>query len=87
MFRSYDHHQAENILIARVTQLTRDPLLMSVVEIMDTPLCAREGMLGFLQLSNFYIRWRVLMNAVMMIIIIIIIILKCWETIKWLHNW
>jgi hypothetical protein len=22
MFRSYDHHQAENILIARITQLT-----------------------------------------------------------------
>jgi Cdc6-like AAA superfamily ATPase len=27
MFRSYDHHQAENILIARVTQLTTDPLV------------------------------------------------------------
>jgi hypothetical protein len=26
MFWSYDHHQAENILIARVTQLTTDPL-------------------------------------------------------------
>jgi hypothetical protein len=26
MFRSYDHHQTENILIARVTQLTSDPL-------------------------------------------------------------
>jgi hypothetical protein len=24
MFRSYDHHQAENILLARVTQLTTD---------------------------------------------------------------
>jgi hypothetical protein len=26
MFRSYDHHQAENILIARIAQLTTDPL-------------------------------------------------------------
>jgi hypothetical protein len=25
MFRSYDHHQAENILIDRITQLTTDP--------------------------------------------------------------
>jgi Cdc6-like AAA superfamily ATPase len=44
MFRSYDHHQAENILIARVTQLTTDPyatatsvqMEASVTEIMDT---------------------------------------------------
>jgi hypothetical protein len=28
MFRSYDHHQVEHILIARVTQLTTDPLFM-----------------------------------------------------------
>jgi hypothetical protein len=26
MFRSYDHLQAENILLARITQLTTDPL-------------------------------------------------------------
>jgi hypothetical protein len=25
MFRSYDHHQAENILLARITQITTDP--------------------------------------------------------------
>jgi hypothetical protein len=30
MFRSYDHHQAENILIARVTQLTTDPLFYNI---------------------------------------------------------
>jgi hypothetical protein len=29
MFRSYDHHQAENILIAKITQLTTDPLFYS----------------------------------------------------------
>jgi hypothetical protein len=31
MFRSYDHHQAENILLARVTQVTTDPLKVSVL--------------------------------------------------------
>jgi Cdc6-like AAA superfamily ATPase len=33
MFRSYDHHQVENILIARVTQLTTDPLFCSIANI------------------------------------------------------
>jgi predicted membrane protein len=33
MFRSYDHHQAENILIARVTQLTMDPLFYNIANI------------------------------------------------------
>jgi hypothetical protein len=30
MFRSYDHLQEENILLARITQLTTDPLLVEV---------------------------------------------------------
>jgi nucleoid-associated protein YejK len=30
MFRSYDHLQQENILLARITQLTTDPLLVAV---------------------------------------------------------
>jgi hypothetical protein len=33
MFRSYDHHQAENILLARVTQLTTDPLFYNIANI------------------------------------------------------
>jgi hypothetical protein len=33
MFRSYDHHQAENILITRVTQLTTDPLFDNIANI------------------------------------------------------
>jgi hypothetical protein len=43
MFRSYDHHQVENILLSRTTQLTSDPLFYkisvivnwSVVSVMD----------------------------------------------------
>jgi hypothetical protein len=33
MFRSYDHHQAENILIARIAQLTTDPLFYNIANI------------------------------------------------------
>jgi phenylpyruvate tautomerase PptA (4-oxalocrotonate tautomerase family) len=33
MFRSYDHHQVQNILIARVTQLTMDALLYNIANI------------------------------------------------------
>jgi hypothetical protein len=33
MYRSYDHHQVENILIARVTQLTTDPLFYNIANI------------------------------------------------------
>jgi hypothetical protein len=33
MFRSYDHHQAENISIARITQLTIDPLFYIIANI------------------------------------------------------
>jgi phenylpyruvate tautomerase PptA (4-oxalocrotonate tautomerase family) len=33
IFRSYDHHQPKNILIARVTQLTTDPLFYSIANI------------------------------------------------------
>jgi hypothetical protein len=33
MFRSYDHNQAENILLARITQLTTDPLFYTIVNI------------------------------------------------------
>jgi hypothetical protein len=33
MFRSYDHPQAENILLARITQLTTDPLFSNIVNI------------------------------------------------------
>jgi hypothetical protein len=33
MFQSYDHHQAENILLARITQLTTDPLLYNIANI------------------------------------------------------
>jgi hypothetical protein len=30
MFWSYDHHQAENILLAGITQLTTDPLFYNI---------------------------------------------------------
>jgi hypothetical protein len=33
MFRSYDHLQVENILLARITQLTTDPLFYTVANI------------------------------------------------------
>jgi hypothetical protein len=33
MFRSYDHHQVENILIATVIQLTTDPLFYDIANI------------------------------------------------------
>jgi hypothetical protein len=33
MFRSYNHHQAENILLARITQLTADPLFYNIANI------------------------------------------------------
>jgi hypothetical protein len=33
MFRSYDHLQAENILLARITQLTTDPLFYTIAKI------------------------------------------------------
>jgi Cdc6-like AAA superfamily ATPase len=33
MFRSYDHHQLENILLARITQLTTDPLFYNIANI------------------------------------------------------
>jgi hypothetical protein len=35
MFWSYDHHQAENILIARVTQLTTDTSFYNIANIND----------------------------------------------------
>jgi hypothetical protein len=33
MFRSYDHHQVENILLARITQLTMDSLFYYIANI------------------------------------------------------
>jgi hypothetical protein len=33
MFRSYDQLQAENILLARITQLTMDPLFWNIFNI------------------------------------------------------
>jgi hypothetical protein len=30
MFRSYDHLQAKNTLLARITQLTTDPLFYTI---------------------------------------------------------
>jgi hypothetical protein len=33
MFRSCDHHQAENILLARITQLATDPLFYNIANI------------------------------------------------------
>jgi hypothetical protein len=33
MFRSYDHHQVENILLARIIQLTTDPLFYNIAYI------------------------------------------------------
>jgi hypothetical protein len=33
IFQSYDHHQAENVLIARITQLTTDPLFYNIANI------------------------------------------------------
>jgi hypothetical protein len=33
MFRSYDHHQAENILLSKTTQLTKDPLFYKISNI------------------------------------------------------
>jgi hypothetical protein len=33
MFRSYDHHQVENILLSRTTQLATDPLFYTISNI------------------------------------------------------
>jgi hypothetical protein len=33
MFRSYNHLQIENILLARITQLTTDPLFYTIANI------------------------------------------------------
>jgi hypothetical protein len=33
MFRSHDHLQVENILLARITQLTTDPLFYTIANI------------------------------------------------------
>jgi hypothetical protein len=33
MFRSYDHLQVENILLARIIQLTTDPLFFNTANI------------------------------------------------------
>jgi hypothetical protein len=33
MFQSYDHHQEENILLARITQLTKNPLFYNIANI------------------------------------------------------
>jgi hypothetical protein len=33
MFRSYDHLQTENMLLARITQLTIDPLFNTIANI------------------------------------------------------
>jgi hypothetical protein len=33
MFRSYDYHQAENILLARIIQLTTDTLFYNIANI------------------------------------------------------
>jgi hypothetical protein len=33
MFQSYDHHQVENILLARITQPTTDPLFDNIANI------------------------------------------------------
>jgi hypothetical protein len=33
MFRSYDHHQAENVLLTRITQLITDPLFYNIPNI------------------------------------------------------
>jgi hypothetical protein len=33
MFRSYDHHQVENMLIAKVNQLMMDPLFYNIANI------------------------------------------------------
>jgi hypothetical protein len=33
MFRSYDHHQVENILLPMITQLTTDPLFYNIANI------------------------------------------------------
>jgi hypothetical protein len=41
MFRSYDHLQAENILLARVAQLTTDPLFQNFVNIIVIGLITR----------------------------------------------
>jgi hypothetical protein len=51
MFRSYDHHQAENILIARITQLTTDPLLYNIANIIVLKLvvCILLRVLGQVQ--------------------------------------
>jgi hypothetical protein len=33
MFQSYDHLQVENTLLARITQLTKDPLFYTIANI------------------------------------------------------
>jgi hypothetical protein len=41
MFRSYDHLQIENILLARITRLTTDPLFQNIVNIIVIGLITR----------------------------------------------
>jgi hypothetical protein len=71
MFRSYDHHQVENILLARISQLTTDPyhILMDIIGYVTVcvklycyvgfpPLVSFTtcfGLLGHLQVCTFLI--------------------------------
>jgi hypothetical protein len=48
MFWSYDHHQVENVLIARVTQLTTGPLFYNIANIIDIK-------------DNHCVKWRLLL--------------------------
>jgi hypothetical protein len=41
MFRSYDHHQAENILLSMITQLTTDPLFYSIANEVEVEVTLR----------------------------------------------
>jgi hypothetical protein len=42
MLRSYDHLEAENILLARISQLTTDPLFYNIANIIVIVLSNRS---------------------------------------------
>jgi hypothetical protein len=57
MFRSYDHYQVENILLARITQLTTDPLFYNIANIIY--ICPEQQLYQLTQLVIKYNHYNV----------------------------
>jgi hypothetical protein len=67
MFRSYDHHQAENILLSRTTQLTTDPLFYKISNItvivyllLRLVYMLRVAILCMLRIDDMLLLWAML---------------------------